>query len=57
MTKTDELIHWLRAHAIGRSVTVPNGWIRGEDLYDLARQIMEKEPFDYSPKPEPAEGK
>lgn len=46
MIKTDDLVRYLREHAIGRSITVPNGWIRGSDLEQLARMVLEKEPFD-----------
>lgn len=46
MIKADDLVHWLRQHAVGRSITVPNGWVRGSELMQLAQAVLEKEPFD-----------
>lgn len=46
MIKADDLIHWIRSHATGCSITVPNGWIRGSDLSEIAQEVLEKEPFD-----------
>lgn len=49
MMKVDDLITWAKLNAYGRSTTIPNGWIRAEDLQSLVYKIVEKEPLKYEP--------
>ena len=49
MIKVDHLLRWIKENAVGRSFTVVNGWINGNKLLDLAQEVSEKEPLDYTP--------
>lgn len=49
MIKTMDLIQWAKQNAVGCSASYPAGWIKGEDLEKLARAVIKREPFDYSP--------
>lgn len=43
-----DLQKWIKVTAIGRSSTYPDGWIKGEDLLEFAKQIDSKEPLNFS---------
>lgn len=47
--KVDDLIQWAKLNAYGRSTTIPNGWIRPEDLQSLVYKIVEADPMEYEP--------
>jgi len=49
MIKADDLIRWVREHAVSPSLTHINGWIRGDDLLGIAEEVKNHEPFDYNP--------
>ena len=49
MIKADDLIRWVREHAVSPSLTHINGWIRGDDLLGIAKEVKKREPFDYIP--------
>ena len=49
MMKVDDLIQWAKLNAYGRSTTIPNGWIRPEDLQSLVYKIVEADPMEYEP--------
>lgn len=49
MIKADDLIRWIREYAVSKSITVPNGWIRGKDLLAMAQEVANREPFDFLP--------
>ena len=50
MIKADDLVRWIREHAVGKSITVLGGWIKGSDLLSLAQKVNDKEPFDFLPR-------
>jgi len=47
MISVKELNKWAQSKAIGRSFTVPNGWIDGKDLLALAEIVTKLEPMNY----------
>ena len=49
MIRADDLVQWVRSHAINDSLFCLGGWIRGSDLLNLAYEVVGKEPFDYRP--------
>lgn len=49
MIRADDLVQWVRSHAINDSLFCLGGWIRGSDLLSLAYEVVGKEPFDYRP--------
>lgn len=49
MIKADDLIRWVREHAVSPSLMHINGWIRGDDLLGIAEEVKNHEPFDYNP--------
>ncbi len=49
MINVDILINMIKQNAVGRSVTVWNGWISGEYLADLAEKVKAAEPLNYIP--------
>ena len=55
MIRADHLIRWVNEHAVGASITVVEGWIRGSDLMDLAKEVSDREPFEFQPKTKPIE--
>lgn len=44
MIKVIDLIKWAERMSVERSAKVPNGYIRGQDLHDLAKLVKKKEP-------------
>jgi hypothetical protein len=48
MIKVIDLIKWAERMTVERSSKVPNGYIRGQDLHDLAKLIKKKEPKDFN---------
>ena len=50
MIIVDDLIIWAKDEAIGRSATIPCGWISVEALQDLICKIQDAEPIPFSPK-------
>lgn len=44
MIKVVDLIKWADRMSVDRSSKVPNGYIRGEDLHNLAKLVKKKEP-------------
>lgn len=47
MIKTVDLIKWIDKMSVDKSNTVPNGFIRGQDLHDLAKIIKKNEPKNF----------
>ena len=47
MIKVIDLIKWTEKMAVEKSAKVPNGYIRGQDLHDLAKVVKKKEPKDF----------
>ena len=47
MISVSDLIKWCSDNAIGRSTTQPKGWIRGEDLFNLAIKVKDESPLNY----------
>lgn len=45
MIKVKDLIKYIKNHAIGRSVTYPDGWIRGDQLLQIANIVKSQEPL------------
>ena len=50
MIIVDDLIIWAKQEAIGRSATIPCGWISVEALQDLICKIQDVEPMPFLPK-------
>jgi len=48
MIKVIDLIKWAERMTVERSSKVPNGYIRGQDLHDLAKFVKKKEPKDFN---------
>lgn len=48
MIKVSDLIEWAQVHAIGRSVSYPDGWISGAALKNLGELVLKEEPDVYS---------
>lgn len=48
MIKVSDLIEWAQVHAIGRSVSYPEGWISGAALKNLGELVLKEEPDVYS---------
>lgn len=48
MIKVVDLIKWAEMMAVDKSHQVPNGYIRGQDLHDLAKTVKKREPKDFS---------
>ena len=46
MISVKDLIIWASNHAIGKSATVPNGWISATDLADLAKLVKKNNPLN-----------
>lgn len=44
MIRVDDLKLWAELHAIGRSVSYPDGWISGEDIKSLGALVTMCEP-------------
>lgn len=47
MITVEDLMKWANDHAVGRSISVPKGWIQSEDLIQLAREIERCNPFQW----------
>lgn len=47
MIKVIDLIKWAERMTVEKSARVPNGYIRGQDLHELAKVIKKKEPKDF----------
>lgn len=47
MISVMDLRGWAEEHAIGRSASYPHGWIKHEDLIQLAYEIQKKYPLEY----------
>ena len=39
MITVEDLMKWANEHAIGRSPSVPKGWIDSRELFQLAREV------------------
>ena len=50
MIKSRDLINWIKDNAVNKSLTNPDGFIKGDAIIDLANKVKEMEPFDYIPK-------
>jgi len=50
LIKSIDLINWIRDNAVNKSLTNPDGFIKGDAIIDLANKVKEMEPFDYIPK-------
>lgn len=50
MIRVNDLKQWAELHAIGRSITFPDGWISGEDIKSLGALVTmcEPEPCKYT---------
>ncbi len=48
MIRVSELKEWANKNAIGRSPSVPDGWVSGEKLSELAEKVSAKEPLNYN---------
>lgn len=46
MISVKDLIIWASNHAIGKSATVPNGWVSATDLSDLAKLVKKNSPLN-----------
>lgn len=44
MIRVIDLIKWAERMSVDRCGKVPNGYIRGQDLHDLAKLVRKKEP-------------
>lgn len=49
MIRVNDLIEWAKKHAIGRSVSYPDGWVDGIDLITLGEEVVQQAPFPYKP--------
>lgn len=47
MIKVIDLIKWADKMTVEKSAKVPNGYIRGQDLHELAKIVKKKEPKDF----------
>lgn len=45
MIKVKDLIKYIKNHAVGRSVTYPEGWISGDQLLQIANIVKLQEPL------------
>ena len=45
MIAVRDILIWAEDHAIGKSSSYPKGWIRGDDLMQLAQAVKDKEPL------------
>lgn len=48
MIKVSDLIEWAQVHAVGRSVTFPEGWISGAELRNLGELVLKDEPAQFT---------
>ena len=48
MIKVIDLIKWADHMCVEKSSRVPNGYIRGQDLHDLAKIVKKKEPKEFN---------
>lgn len=46
MIRVSDLIKWAEKMAVERNARVPNGYIKGQDLYKLATAVKKLEPRD-----------
>ena len=45
MITVEDLMKWANEHAIGRSPSVPKGWIDSRELFQLAREVEGVYPY------------
>lgn len=50
LIRSRDLINWIKDNAVNKSLTNPDGFIKGDAITDLANKVKETEPFDYNPK-------
>lgn len=49
MIKTRDFITWALENSSNHSLNNPDGWLSGEDVMAVAKEICSFEPFDYIP--------
>ena len=47
MIKVVDLIRWAERMSVDKSSRVPNGYIRGQDLHDLAKIVKKNDQKDF----------
>ena len=50
MIRVRDLISWAKCNAKLSSLNNPDGFINGDALTELAKNVKEMEPFDYIPR-------